>query len=534
MMNILIADDELIFREYLRRVIDWERYGFRIAGEAKHGLEALELAAAQPPDIALVDITMPFMDGLELAERLKREYPATSVVLVTGHNEFDYARRALKLGVEDYILKPFSKEELLLTLLKLQQHHHKALEEKATLQSSVQLMKEGLLNRLVSERQTEKAATTIRQLEAYDLRLDRPAYTVACIEIDDMDRKWSEVSERLLWKYAVSNILAEAMEDDGKPMIFNGPEGRIVCLIGHAASAGGASGAPGLEAYERLCALIKRYLKFTITVGVGNGYEGTAHIADSYKEALAALQNKFVLGCDRVIRYDASAKGASSLSQYPLENKEALLHDLRMADDSRLAERLGELFRSVREQKLSIDYTYVVCMGLVSVCLSYISEAGHPIEDCFGEHFFPYSEIQRLGTVQQAETWITNLFMQASAYARQHKKTRASIIARSAKAYVEQHYADPELGVDRVAGHAFINASYLRAVFKKELGMTLSDYITHVRMHKARDMLGEGNVKLAHVAEATGYSDLSYFSKSFKKFFGRPPSEYENVLRERG
>ncbi|MFD2328718.1 response regulator [Cohnella sp. GCM10020058] len=530
MMNILIADDELIFREYLRRVIDWERYGFRIAGEAKHGLEALELAAAQPPDIALVDITMPFMDGLELAERLKREYPDTSVVLVTGHNEFDYARRALKLGVEDYILKPFSKEELLLTLLKLQQHHHKALEEKATLQSSVQLMKEGLLNRLVNGQQEEDAGTTIRRLEAYDLRLDRPAYTVACIEIDDMDRKWSEVSERLLWKYAVSNILAEAMEDDGKPIIFNGPEGRIVCLVGQAAPASGTS---GLEAYERLCALIKRYLKFTITVGVGNGYAGTARIADSYREAIAALQNKFVLGCDRVIGYDAFAKGASSLSQYPLENKEALLHDLRIADESRLAERLDGLFRSVREQKLSIEYTYVVCMGLVSVCLSYISEAGHPIEDCFGEHFFPYSEIQRLGTVQEAEAWITRLFMQASAYARRHKKTRASIIARSAKAYVEQHYADPELGVERVAGHAFINASYLRAVFKKELGMTLSDYITHVRMHKAKDMLGEGNVKLAHVAESTGYSDLSYFSKSFKKFFGRPPSEYENLLRER-
>ncbi|MGO4273525.1 response regulator, partial [Paenibacillus sp. TAF58] len=100
MQKILIVDDESIFREYLRTALDWEAYGFEICAEAKNGVEALEQVDLHRPDIALVDITMPFMDGLTLTEHLKMRYPATSVVLITGHNEFDYARKALKLGVE--------------------------------------------------------------------------------------------------------------------------------------------------------------------------------------------------------------------------------------------------------------------------------------------------------------------------------------------------------------------------------------------------------------------------------------------------
>ena len=150
MQKILIVDDESIFREYLRTALDWEAYGFEICAEAKNGIEALEQAQLHRPDIALVDITMPFMDGLSLTEQLKEHYPATSVVLITGHNEFDYARKALKLGVEDYILKPFSKDELVLTLLKLQKEHEKAREERSTLKENQQLMKESYLNHLLS------------------------------------------------------------------------------------------------------------------------------------------------------------------------------------------------------------------------------------------------------------------------------------------------------------------------------------------------------------------------------------------------
>ncbi|OCT15638.1 hypothetical protein A8709_16375 [Paenibacillus pectinilyticus] len=526
MQKILIVDDESIFREYLRTALDWEAYGFELCAEAKNGIEALEQVEVHRPDIALVDITMPFMDGLSLTEHLKEHYPATSVVLITGHNEFDYARKALKLGVEDYILKPFSKDELVLTLLKLQKEHEKAREERSTLKENQQLMKESYLNHLLSSDYHQSPEETRLKLQQLGESFASSLFVVACIEIDHMDVKWNQVSERLLWKYAVTNILNEALEETGHHLIFNGPEGRIICLVEH--QGGKELEVPALEGYEKLIFLIKKYLKFTITIGVGRSQSGYTGIRISYLEALEALQNKFVLGNDRVIAYGSSVLDSGKQALYPTEVNEELLVCLRMHNEGKVEEKLEEVFQSIREQRLSIEYTYVISMGLISVCLSYITEMGHPIEDCFGENFYPYSEIKRLGSIDSTSAWIKELFTKAIQYTSKHKKTRSSKIAQSAKDYIEGHYMDSELQLDQIAQQVFINPSYLRAVFKKEIGMTVTDYVTHVRMHRARELLGKGNIRLADIAEQIGVSDPSYFSKSFKKFFGYSPSEYEN------
>ncbi|TXK73511.1 response regulator [Paenibacillus sp. N3.4] len=520
MQKILIVDDESIFREYLRTALDWEAYGFEICAEAKNGIEALEQAALHKPDIALVDITMPFMDGLSLTEHLNESYPTTSVVLITGHNEFDYARKALKLGVEDYILKPFSKDELVLTLLKLQKDHQKAQEEKSTLKENQQLIKESFLNHLLSSDYHLSEAETSQRMQQFGESFHSPIFVVACIEIDRMDSKWNQVSERLLWKYAVTNILNEALEETENHLIFNGPEGRIICLVEHQGN--DVCEVPELAGYEKLCFLIKKYLKFTITVGVGRSQAGYQGIRTSYLEALEALQHKFVLGNDRVIAYGSGALESGTQALYPTEVNEDLLVQLRMHNGEKVEAKLEEIFQLIREQRLSLDYTYVISMGLISVCLSYVTETGHPIEDCFGEAFFPYSEIKRLESIDVTALWIKKLFSQALQYTGKHRKTRSSKIAQSAKEYIELHYGNSELQLDQIAQQVYINASYLRAVFKKEIGMTVTDYVTHIRMHKAKELLGKGNIRLADIAEQIGLSDPSYFSKSFKKFLVIP------------
>ena len=128
MIRIMIVDDMPIFLEYLRGCIDWNSYGFEICCEAHDGKEALDKIEEFYPDVVLTDITMPYINGLELAERITRDYPAISVILITGNNEFEYARKAVKLGVCDYIVKPFEKEELILSLLKLQDNIGKVVE----------------------------------------------------------------------------------------------------------------------------------------------------------------------------------------------------------------------------------------------------------------------------------------------------------------------------------------------------------------------------------------------------------------------
>ncbi|WP_337100152.1 response regulator [Paenibacillus sp. YIM B09110] len=525
MQKVMIVDDELIFRDYLRTVLDWETLGFSISQEARHGLEALELAAAEQPDIALVDITMPFMDGLQLAEKLREDYPDVSIVLITGHNEFEYARKALKLGVEDYILKPFSKDELLLTLVKLRQRHQKAQEEKLTLRENTELMKESFLSQLISREYALSEPDTMKRLQQLGIQAEPGYYVAACIEIDQMDRKWSKASDRLLMKYAVTNVLNEAMEESRDYLIFNGPEGRIIALARHPEEQ--ENELPQLESYKKLCFLIKKYLNFTITVGVGRSKHGFKGIAASYGEALEALQNKFVLGNDRVIAYGEQLPSGGNQPFYPTEANDELLVLLRLNVWEPIERKLDDIFQTIRERRLPIDYIYVICMGLVSVNLSYFEESGHPVEDCFGDHFFPYNEIRKLDTAELTFDWLKELFRKSVIYNGKHRNTRSSKIAKSAKAYMEQHYADPGLQLEQIAAHVFINASYLRAVFKKEIGITVSDYLTQYRMQKAKELLARNSARLTDIAEKVGYNDPGYFSKSFKKFYGYSPSEYE-------
>lgn len=524
MQKVMIVDDEVIFREYLKTVLDWETLGFTINQEAKNGLEALDLAAIDRPDIALVDITMPFMDGLQLTEKLKELYPEVSVVLITGHNEFEYARKALKLGVEDYILKPFSKEELLLTLVNLRQQHQKAQEEKVTLRENTELMKESFLGQLISREYALSDEETIKRLQQFGIQAEAGRYVAACIEIDHMDRKWSKASDRLLMKYAVTNVLNEALEESGDYLIFNGPEGRIVGIARHN---GEREELPLLEGYKKLCFLIKKYLKFTVTVGVGRSKDGFKGIAASYGEALEALQNKYVLGHDRVIAYGEQLPSSGNQPFYPPEVNEELLVLLRLNSWEPIERKLDEVFQTIRERRLPIDYIYVICMGLVSVNLSYFEESGHPVEDCFGDQFYPYNEIRKLESAELTFDWLKELFRKAVIYNSRHRNTRSSKIAKAAKAYMEQNYADPGLQLEQIASHVFINASYLRAVFKKEIGITVSDYLTQYRMQQAKEMLGRNHARLTDIAEKVGYNDPGYFSKSFKKFYGYSPSEYE-------
>ncbi|MBW5449285.1 response regulator [Cohnella sp. CFH 77786] len=525
-MNILIADDEAIFRDYLRQALDWEALGFRICGEARNGVEALELSERMKPDLALVDINMPLMDGLALTEELKKRYPLMDIILVTGHNEFDYARTAIRLGVEDYILKPFSKDELVLTLLKCRQKYRDTLEARQTEQADRQLMAESILNRLISGEAAEPAERLAERLKQLGVKLGAK-HTAACIEIDHMERRWNESAERQLWKFAVENILRETMEEEGELLVFHGPEGRIVCL--RQENGDSRTSRAGLEGYEKVCRYIRKYLKLTVTIGVGTCREGVSGIRRSFEEARQALQSKFMLGEDRVIAYgDLESPGAGTA--FPADTNETLAHMLRMGDWEGLNGKLEELFAVIRDRRLSLDLTYVACMGWVSVCLSHVSEAGHPIEDCFGEHFFPYAEIRRMETSEGVKAWMKSLFRQALEYVGRHKQTRSAVIAKNARQYIEQHYGDPELSVEGVAAHVFVNPSYLRAVFKKAYGMTAGEYIIHVRMTRAKALIG-GPLRLSDVAERVGFADPGYFSRSFRKFFGVSPSEYENAAK---
>ncbi len=529
MFKIIIADDEVIFREYMRNLLDWEHYGFKICGEARNGLEALEMIKEKKPDIALVDINMPFLDGLGLVEKVNELGNDMSIILITGHSEFEYARKAVKLGVVDYILKPFDKEELLITLLKIRGNLQKLQYEKDQEKNNYNHMRERFLNLLISCELIAGEEEIVTQLEHFSIYPKNNGFVVASIEIDNMYSMWNDASEILLWKFAVSNIISEIMSIKNNHFSFNGPEGRIISVIEPDSEDPENS---YIEMYQRAVELVKKYLNFTITIGIGNPVKGIKTIRNSYIESLIALQNKLVAADNKVIPLSSLGNESMSIGLYPNEINEKLILALRTSDSEDVVSLLDDVFKFIRDRKLSFEYVLVIVMGLVSLCLSYINEIGKNTDQVFGNEFYPYSEIKSKTNLEELHRWSIGLFETALACSDEGRHTKSKRIFDSVREYIEENYFDSNLSVEGIANAIFINSSYLRKVFKKEMNMSVNDYIVEIRLLKAKELIGSGNIKLSDVSEMIGYNDPGYFSKSFKKKFGFSPSEYE-VMKNR-
>lgn len=529
LLKVMIADDESIFREYLQEKVDWKIIGLEVCITAKNGVEALELAVKLRPHIALVDINMPFMDGLTLAEKLKEALPEIKIVLITGYSEFEYARRAIKLGVEDYILKPFDDEELIRVLIKLKGALLKEREEKIITRNSCDIMREKLLNTLISGDYANTREELEKQLEYLEIKLGAGLFAVGAIEIDDMYQRWEDNSEIALWKYAVSNILNELVEREEFCTVFNGPEGRILAILKLDNKDGSMENI--LPSFHKLCNYVNKYLKFTLTVGIGGVHRDFSGIRKSYLESRVALQNKLTIGNNKVIEYSVLESKYSNVGFFPSEISEEVLINLRLNDWEKTKIKIDEVFNDMCKNHLSMDYTLIICTGLVSICLSYIIESGNEIKEIFGEGFLPFSQMRENSSMEALHNWVLGLFSTALRYSGENKNTRPKKIVNSAREYINNYYNRCDLNLEQIATSLYINPGYLRTIFKREIGVTVTEYITNVRMSKAKELLKSGSMKLSGVSETVGYSDASYFSKCFKKYYGASPRDYENSCK---
>ncbi|MBU3188115.1 response regulator [Clostridium bowmanii] len=524
MIKIAVVDDEIIFRQYLRTAIDWASYGFEICFEERNGLDALVQVEVHKPDIILSDINMPFMDGLTFAKKVKEEYPEIVTVLITGYNEFEYAKKAIKLGVQDYILKPFEKKELLATLLDIKEKINLKRRDSHIRAEIVAFKKQNLFSLLIHNNNGLSDEDMKQKLKDYNFFNKTLLFQVAVVEMDDfLHRKNSK--ERNDIQNEIHKILNATMKLEGNYTAFYDDDGRIISII----EAGEQSINEDFQKYkyESFTREVQKVLNCTVTVGIGEYHRGLRGIWISYKESLSSLQNKFILGNNKVIEYNKVTNVSYKSGFYAGNVNENILISLRLNESKKIEKELEQVLIYIYNNNVSMDYTYAITMGLISVALAYVVEIGYGIEQVFGETFYPVEEIEKQETLSELWEFVKGTFNKVIEYSSGNKITKGKKLVKDAKEFIDINYYDFDLNIKKVAGSLYINSSYLRAQFKKELNITIGDYITMVRMQKAERLLKSGNIRFSEVSDNIGYKDASYFSKCFKKYFGVTPSEYE-------
>ncbi len=533
MIKVIIVDDLYYFRKALISSIDWNSLGFEVCGEANNGLDAYNLIKELNPEIAIVDINMPGMDGLGLAARLKEEGIKTRIIIVTGYSEFEYAKQAVKLGTFNYILKPVDNEELIKSLLELKlsieneknmDNKIKALREE--LKKNIPVLRGHFFLELVTGVYKDKSAQILDKFCYFDVFQNSSVYRVILIDMDSKIDDSTIEEDRQLWKFAITNIVDELLANYKEKVIFSDSNDRICLILGGSVKDNETGNVSIL--CEKIRYSIEHYLKFTVTLGVGDLYSDCCGIEKSYNEAKMALESRFFLGRNRVIFFN-ELNIEQNDKYFVLDIREELLVNLRLGNIDEINKKIDALFAHLREREISAMNIYAIYIELSSLCISFIAENSYTINEVLDMN--PLDVSFENMVIDEVQAIVKKMYSSTINFITENKNKASKKVIEEAIKYIKSNYSTESLCLKDIASSVYVNPTYLSSIFKKETGKTIHEYITDVRMNKAKELLDEGMCSLANVSERVGYTDPNYFSKCFKKYFGVSPSNYINMKR---
>ena len=518
MIKIMIVDDMPIFLEYLKGFIPWEEYGFEICAQASNGKEAFEKIEDYFPDVILTDITMPYMDGLELAQKVMDQYPDISVILITGNNEFEYARKALKIGVCDYIVKPFEKEELILSLLKLQDNIHKALENSNIRQDDVSRKKEKLLRKSILGNMDEEMQWK-KDIKEAGIDFASDDYLIGCVHLPMNPEK--DLENFLNWENILINVLKDTIRVNGRYEVFRDFQNDILFIINFE----NEKEQTRYKAYELtdFPKIIARRLGMECRICISDYCHSLGDLRKEYYKMQEVLkQNQG----DKIIKLFESKKKDYSLGEQFYVPQ--FLAELNEALSNKEKEQFLKFWNLEWENVFSLEnenYGMQLFFTLLGLLLTDIIHSGSNIESVYGEEFRPHSELYMIPELKQKVKKLLYYYELWLETANEKKMSHSKIIAEKARVYIQAHYMDGGLNISDISRDLFINQTYLRKMFKDEMGMTLLEFLTKYRMHMAKQLILNTDYSLSKIAEMVGYNDVGYFSKCFKKYYHVSPKQ---------
>ena len=519
--RVLLADDEEEIRSGISRKIDWAALGFRLVGEAGNGEEALELAEQLRPDVVLTDIKMPFLDGLELCRRLRVSQPGARLVVFSGFDDFEYARRAMSLGVSEYILKPINAQELRQVLEKLRDQLDRQRLERRDMETlrrryeeSLPVLRELFYTRLLSgqlrpEQVQDRAAR-------YEIDLPPGLWTAALVHVDGDE---GERDELLL--LSVQSFLEKhfALEGCAARVVLYGD---MAALLVHLDREDRLY--PLLEELERLSRLSQSYLGFRLTTGVGLVCRGPEELDRSAEGARSALDYRVLAGGGRVIYIGDLEPQSAADPSFEEEDQRALSAAVKLGAREQAEAVVRELMERLRQASLSKCDLFL--LEVVTCLVRLTRSGGLAVEEVFGQGFTGAVSVSDFSSLEELGDWLAERCGRLHDLLGRRRSDSAWQMVERAKDYIAGHYTDEQLSVEALCAHIHLSPTYFSTLFKREVGMSFTAYVTQVRMEEAARLLRETDEKTYRIAEATGFSDPNYFSYVFKRHYGLSPSKF--------
>lgn len=534
-IKVFLVEDEMVIRRGIKNSIDWEKEGYIFCGEASDGELAYPMIIKEKPDILITDIRMPFMDGLELCKLVKKELPNIKILILSGYDEFDYAKEAIRLGVTEYLLKPISSGKLLEALNGVSESIRREKEDKDLVRKYMEEMREN------TEHEKQKffeqmiagnlsMADALETGKKYEMNLSAGMYNLLLFRftLGEENRKSGELLGEA--EYAIEK-LTERLE-----YVFEfqrGVEGWAFLLM---ADNEEQMSERVKELSKDLEEIMKNYSTIAYFGGIGQPVARLRELEESFREAERALAARFTMELNRIISVEdiRMAQNVDTLDDIEItsfgeiEKTRTMLEKfLNNGAEDEIDEFVDVYINELPEENLkSVLMRQYIIMDAYIVMMSFCEK----IEGIEGEMQAQSEELKNsmktIQTLEEIKNYIRMLLKKIIGVRDLISGRRYSDIIEIAKDQIRKTYMSDEISLNTIAAEVGMSPSYFSSIFSKEMGKTFVEYLTEIRMDRAKELLMCSSMKTSEIGYEVGYKDPHYFSYIFKKTQNCTPKEF--------
>lgn len=530
MLKVFLVEDEFVVRQGIKNNIDWKSHGYDFCGEAADGELAFPMIQKLKPDIVITDIRMPFMDGLVLSRLIKKELPWVEIIILSGYEEFEYAKEGIKIGIAQYLLKPINGEELLKEVDAVsekirERHKENEIRDKYIKEMEENFLKEqkDLFQYLVTG--SKSAAQLLEMADRLDIDISAMWYNIVLIKIQSTYHAYEEFSNSLIEiEEKLKEIADEAsllMFDrnlEGKALLFKGDSKEEIIKIQNGY-------------LDKIKDMLMEYENVRYFGGIGIPVNRLGELTVSFEKASHAFAHRYLVNESLILKSEEIEQGVYiEKEKFNISNvnpkhidRNKIREFLKVGDKEEVIYFVDEFFKdlgtNVMKSNMFRQYIIMDAYFCVADFLEDIKISRDEIETFDADSGILQSE-------KTAVNYIVRIIKKALELREKTASNRYGDIVGEVMDYIEQNYADEELSLNLLASHVNFSPNHLSMIFSQQTGKTFIKYLTDLRMNKAKELLRCTGKRSSSIAVEVGYRDPHYFSYLFKKTQGITPTQY--------
>ncbi|RAK07196.1 two-component system response regulator YesN [Halanaerobium saccharolyticum] len=533
MLKVMIVEDDIFDYTHLKNIIDWNQEGFQISEQIKNVEAAQKKLEEERFDIIISDMKMPGKSGADLIKYIAENYPEIKSIALSGYKEFDYVKKSLKAGAEDYILKHELKKDSLislLTALRIKIEQNKEDKNSDVFEESFFLDQKNILIQNFAEKLVRgyfnNKNDLKKQIELLSINFELKNIVITIGQFDnyqDLQQKYT-AAKLLNIKRSFINMADEILKENGKSFAVLKDEKNFLFLFSFRDNSELKINNSTASAINRIKSALKNYLNITASFAVSNILHNPLEIAKSYNQTAELLEDKFYQGKDMIIYQNQNNRIDNQQFNLDIKREKLLLKYIEKKDSTALKNELENLFNDIARIKPGLSVLKMTLISLINIINSSIKDKGLRGENIFEEKGNPYQKLEELNSLTEFKDWIIKIYINLVAELKD--KNNYSNLINQTLLYIDKNY-DQDLTLGQVAAEIGVSYSYLSRKFKEECGQGFSDYLNQLRIKKAKKMITEGKRNIKEIVSQVGFNNYNYFFKVFKDFEGITPSEYE-------